>query len=212
MKAADQLEYQTWDGASDVLTKDLSDIVSDDRELPALRIQYDCRDFGRNTIYPVVVQNNGQPIGCNIGLREGGFSEEMDESSPLDEGLYPSDEPGDEKTNWIQRFRSTFPNATPRLGWACDMCMMTSEGPIEFDLGETPDQLADGLPLGFTTSTGGQENLDSVRILPQGIVQLHSTGDGDPESGVGISAFANIALGNGSIQGNWDSLPDYDFF
>jgi hypothetical protein len=90
--------------------------------------------------------------------------------------------------------------------------MMTSEGPIEFDLGETPDQLADGLPLGFTTSTGGQENLDSVRILPQGIVQLHSTGDGDPASGVGISAFANIALGNGSIQGNWDSLPDYDFF
>jgi hypothetical protein len=217
MKAADQLEYQTWtwDGASDVLTKDLSDIVSNDRDLPALRIQYDCRDFGRSAIYPVVVQNNGQPIGCNIGLSDGGFSEGMGgpgEDAELDAGLYPSDEPGDEKTNWIQRFRNTFPNATPRLGWACDSCIMTSAGPEQVDLSETPSEVADGLPLGFTTNAGGQDNLDSVRILPQGIVQLHSSEENDPLNGVAISAFGNTALGNGSIQGTWDELPEYDYF
>jgi hypothetical protein len=31
-------------------------------------------------------------------------------------------------------------------------------------------------------------------------------------NGVAISAFGNTALGNGSIQGTWDELPEYDFF
>ena len=215
MKAADQLEHQRWNDSSSILSTDLSDIVSEDRDLPALRIQYDCRDFGRSAIYPVVVQNNGQPIGCNIGLSDGGYGEGMGgpgEDAELDAGLYPSLEDGDKKADWIQQFRYTFPNATPRLGWACDSCIMTSAGPVQVDLSETPSEVADGLPLGFTTNAGGQDNLDSVRILPQGIVQLHSSEENDPLNGVAISAFGNTALGNGSIQGTWDELPEYDYF
>lgn len=212
MKAADQLEYQQrqdegWPG---ILNAELPDVINVSesgsvRTLPALRIQYECRDFGRNSIYPVVVQNDGKPIGCNIGNIDYGST---DTSSALDRGLYPSaDEEQWKKSDWISTFTSAFPNATPRLGWACNDCIVTSVGPESQNT-----TLADGLPLGFTTEVAQASGLDRIRIFPQGVVQLHSSGSTDLLSGASVAAFGNVNLGNGSLQGPWNELPDYDFF
>ncbi|NBO35469.1 MAG: fibronectin type III domain-containing protein, partial [Actinobacteria bacterium] len=113
---------------------------------------------------------------------------------------------------WANTFSSVFPNAQPRLGWACDACVMTREGAIDVN-SASGTNIPAGLPLGFTTHVfGGTENFDSVRILPYGAVQIHDSSDTDFESGRIVSAFGNIAMSNGALQGNWSELPDYDFF
>jgi hypothetical protein len=196
MKAADELEHQQWDSSSNILSSDISDVISEDRDLPSLRIQYECRDFGRNLLYPVLVQNDGQPIGCSF-------------SDDINEGLFPSQAQTNKDDDWKRLFKSTFPNATPRLGWACDTCVITSEGPVEPGL--PGSAIADGLPLGFLTSIDG-DVVDSIRISPKGFVQLHESGDEFATNGHMVAAFANQELNNGILQGEWSQLPDFDFF
>ena len=87
--------------------------------------------------------------------------------------------------------------------------MLTATGPAT---PRTGDPLANGLPLVFTTSIDGKSGLDSIRISPQGGVELHKSGETDAMSGKFITAFNNSNPGTGSLQGEWDVLPSYDFF
>ena len=191
----------------------LSTAVTFDRNLPTLHTVYECRDFGRNALGPITLQQDGKVIGCNaFDEAENNGPGGVPGSDSINDGLFPGNQNLDQSEladSWSETFRATFPNAQPRLGWACDSCIVTREGVVS----SVEDELPAGLPLGFTTSVyGGTGNYDSVRILPQGVVQLHDSTDTDPLAHHIISAFGNAAMSNGVLQGNWNELPDYDFF
>lgn len=217
IKAADQLENATFRALIDqetnranVLDVSLQAISDAGTSLPALRTIFECNDFGKQALYPVLVDGNAQPIGCDMGLTDSGEGGPGPGGEDLNWGLAPGglDEFGRPET-WISQFQSTFPNAAPRFGWACDQCFISSEGPISMGSMETPN----GIPLGFTTNHFGSEDFDSVRIFPNGAVQLHSSLNGnDQDQGRILAAFGNLAMSNGSIQGEWQERPDYDFF
>jgi hypothetical protein len=212
MRAADDLANNSFGEAESEENLNIADVslsvaVSQNRDLPPLRIIYECRDYARNALGPIVLQKDGKVIGCDTDEDIGGSP-----SVPLQFGLFPGDQSLDYEQlqdSWSETFSATFPNAQPRLGWACDNCIVTREGVVSSVEVEAPA----GLPLGFTTSIyGGTGNYDSVRILPQGVVQLHDSTDTDPLAGHIVSAFGNAAMSNGVLQGNWNELPDYDFF
>lgn len=223
MRAADHLSNETYDVPRDggdplnILEAGITAAIDYDRELPVLHTVYECRDYGRNALGPVVLQSDGKPIGCansSMSSGEGGGGLE------INDGLYPGDQSAtaDERlATWENWFTEEFPNAAPRLGWACDDCVMTSQGAIAGQ----PGEIAPGLPLGFSFNLGGEiaqyqqqeiVQLDSIRILPQGVVELNTAENPLIENSRYISAFGNMAMGNGALEGNWDELPEYDFF
>lgn len=218
IKAADQLENSTFqahsgDGQIDranVLNVSLQAIAEIGATLPNLHTVYECNDFGKQALYPVIVQNDGMPIGCDLGVSNFASPGEGPPNTDLSWGLAPGglNEFGYPES-WITTFQSTFPNAAPRYGWACNTCAITSEGPVVIGDSEIPN----GIPLGFSVNRFGSDPMDSIRILPNGVVQLHSSSAGqDLTNGQVISVFGNLAMGNEVLQGEWHERPDFDFF
>jgi hypothetical protein len=255
MKAADQVLNQkfripTNDFGSEnlnILDTSLPTAVNEDRDLPALRTVYECRDYAHNVLEPIALQPDGKVIGCDAfdpnqeegpggpGGNFGGY--------PINDGLFPGDqslEENERRDAWSRNFSSVFPNAQPRLGWACDSCIVTREGVTNLsdavpdsDFGSDYEfEIPSGLPLGFSMNLGQTDsgptpfsspspsptptqsdfNYDSIRITPHGVVQVHDSRNPDENAGHYISAFGNLAMSNGVLQGNWEELPEYDFF
>jgi hypothetical protein len=67
-------------------------------------------------------------------------------------------------------------------------------------------------PSPSPTPTQSDFNYDSIRITPYGAVQVHDSRNPDENAGHTISAFGNLAMSNGALQGNWEEFPEYDFF